>query len=83
MTFRTINYYCSDDEDYNEIPEGNAKLYLNHKGFKKIESMEIFPNLVAVWFNNNGIPEISGLNSLSKLEYLYLNNNFISKISNL
>ena len=79
MTVKTINYYCSKDSLF-ETPELNEKLYLHYKGFKKIEALENYPNLVTIWLNNNCITEISGFSTLKNLICLYLNNNVITKI---
>lgn len=82
MTLKTIKYFCNKDSLF-DTPELNEKLYLHYKGFKKIDSMQHYPNLITIWLSNNCIARIEGLHSLRKLICLYLNNNAISRIENL
>lgn len=82
MTLRTLKYYCLKDRLY-ETPELNEKLCLSLKGFRRISSLEHYPNLATIWLNNNCISQIEGLDSLKNLLCLNLNNNSISVIENL
>ena len=45
--------------------------------------MELFPNLVSLYFEGNGCTEISGLETNTKLRCLYMHENCISKIEGL
>lgn len=64
-------------------PSLNEVLYLHYQGFTKIQNLEPFVNLKALWLNNNAISEIEGLDELTNLTCLYLANNLIEKISGL
>lgn len=52
-------------------------------GFDKIQNLEAYYNLSAIWLNNNGFLEIEGLDALTKLKQLYLNNNNIKRMERL
>ena len=64
-------------------PELNEVLYLHYGGFVKIQYLDPFINLKALWLNNNAITKIEGLSSLINLSCLYLQNNLIEKIEGL
>ena len=64
-------------------PELNDVLYLHYCGFTKIQNLDPFINLKALWLNNNAISTIEGLDQLQNLRCLYLQNNIIDKISGL
>jgi dynein assembly factor 1 len=57
---------------YYRTPELNEKLYLHYKGFPKIQSLELFPDLKCLYFEGNGIHKIEGLETNTKLRSLYL-----------
>lgn len=64
-------------------PSLNEVLYLHYLGFTKIQNLEPFINLKALWLNNNAITKIEGLDELTNLTCLYLANNLIDEISGL
>ena len=64
-------------------PNLNDKLYLHFKGFSKIEQLDEYVNLCALYLENNCIRKIEGLDQLKQLRYLYLHNNKITKIEGL
>lgn len=64
-------------------PSLNEVLYLHYQGFTKIQNLEPFVNLKALWLNNNAISQIEGLDELTNLTCLYLANNLIENISGL
>jgi hypothetical protein len=66
-----------------EAPQLNEKLYLHFKCIQKIQALEPYKNLKALWLENNMIEEISGLDHLEHLATLHLHNNLISKIDGL
>ncbi|CAM9262435.1 unnamed protein product [Ectocarpus sp. 4 AP-2014] len=71
-----------DDEGY-ETPELNDRLYLHFKGYRKIQNLEPYTSLKALWLGGNGISEIQGIGHLSQLRCLYLERNLISTIKGL
>jgi hypothetical protein len=48
-----------------ELPRLNVKLYLHFKGFKKIQALEEYSNVKAIWLEGNGIEAISGLDQMT------------------
>eukprot|EP00826_Nyctotherus_ovalis_P064634 TRINITY_DN9486_c0_g1_i3.p1 TRINITY_DN9486_c0_g1~~TRINITY_DN9486_c0_g1_i3.p1 ORF type:complete len:406 (+),score=148.36 TRINITY_DN9486_c0_g1_i3:67-1284(+) len=73
----------SDHKTYYSTPELNEVLYLQCKGFSKIENLHLFPDLRCLYIQSNAILRIEGLQSLKQLKCLYLNENMISKIEGL
>ncbi|CAD8054557.1 unnamed protein product [Paramecium primaurelia] len=82
MNLRNLKIIC-DRKDLYQIPENNETLYLHYLGFDKIENLEPYKNLIALWLNNNAIGKIENLDELTQLVSLYLNHNLIQKIENL
>lgn len=60
MSKYTLKVICENEELY-EFPDLNEKLYLQFKGFHKIENLDEYINIKAIWLNNNGIMKIEGL----------------------
>eukprot|EP00743_Colponemidia_sp_Colp-15_P001894 GILK01002064.1.p1 GENE.GILK01002064.1~~GILK01002064.1.p1 ORF type:complete len:304 (+),score=54.21 GILK01002064.1:73-984(+) len=82
MTPRMLRKICQEKDLY-DTPELNDKLYLHYKGFKKIENLDEYTGLKALWLECNGISKIEGLDKLSELRCLYLHSNCIERIENL
>jgi hypothetical protein len=57
MTPDNLRLICIKDDLY-ETPIHNEKLYLNFKGFTRIENLEQYFNLRALWLNNNAFTNI-------------------------
>ena len=63
ITERYLKELCEENGQYS-TPALNDALYLHYKGFRKIENLESFKNVRAIWLECNGINEISGLEPL-------------------
>ena len=66
-----------------ETPELNEKLYLHYEGFRRIDNLQPYHQVKALWLESNALSEISGLEQLRELRSLFLQNNLIAKIENL
>lgn len=53
MNAKTLKEAAMQNEGY-ETPELNDKLYLHFKGWKKIENLEPYTGLTALWLDSNG-----------------------------
>ena len=84
MTDKTVKHFC-EKEGLFSTPELNDKLYLQYKGFVRMdpETLAKYHGLVALWLNHNAITKIEGLNPLISLTSLALQHNYISKIEGL
>lgn len=80
MTPKLLKELSIQHQGY-ETPELNDKLYLHFKGFAKVENLEPYVNLNALWLESNGLREIgSGLAHLTKLRCLYVQQNMLLRI---
>jgi len=61
----------------------NDKLYLHYGGYDRIEGLDEWTGLRALWLEGNGFDKIQGLNKLTQLRCLYLQQNCIKSISGL
>ena len=82
MTKKEINSIALQHGGY-ATPELNDKLYLHYKGYRKIENLEEYTNLKAIWLDSNGFQKIENLDHLGSLRCLYLSRNLFSTIENL
>ena len=82
MTAGVLLQSCIDNEGY-ETPSLNDQLYLHFKGFRRIENLEEYTDLKALWLESNGIEKLENLDHLSKLRCLYVQQNLIQRIENM
>ena len=82
MNVQTIKKLCREQGLYT-TPSVNDKLYLHYKGFEKIQNLEEYTGLKALWLEGNGLREIEGLDEQKLLRTLYLHENLIEKIKGL
>jgi dynein assembly factor 1, axonemal len=74
---------CIEHNGY-ETPELNDRLYLHFCGYRKIENLESYTGVTALWLDSNGLSAIENLvPHLSLLRCLYLHQNLIDRIQNL
>lgn len=57
--------------------------YAHFQGFQRIEGLEAYVNLKALWLESNGLTRIENLTPLASLRCLYLSKNLIERIENL
>jgi len=82
MDAETLRELCLDNDGY-ETPELNDSLYAHFRGFQRIEGLEAYYNLKALWLESNGLSKIENLEPLVNLRCLYLSKNLIEKVENL
>lgn len=61
----------------------NEKLYLHFRGYERIEGLEGWTGLRALWLEGNGLSKIEGLDHQLDLRCLYLHQNCLTRIDNL
>jgi dynein assembly factor 1, axonemal len=82
MSKALLRKLCKDNGLYG-TPSINDKIYLHYKGFSKIQNLEEYTGLKALWLEGNGLTEISGLENQTLLRSLFLHENLIEKIQGL
>ncbi|RLN21178.1 hypothetical protein BBJ28_00018589 [Nothophytophthora sp. Chile5] len=82
MDAETLRELCLDNDGY-ETPELNDNLYAHFRGFQRIEGLDAYFNLKALWLESNGLTKIENLAPLVNLRCLYLSKNLIEKMENL
>ncbi|CEG35357.1 dynein assembly factor axonemal [Plasmopara halstedii] len=82
MDAETLRELCVSNDGY-ETPELNESLYAHFRGFQRIEGLERYCSLKALWLESNGLSKIENLENLTMLRCLYLGKNLIERIENL
>ena len=82
MTKEYLKKLCKEQKLYT-TPSINDKLYLHYKGFSKIQNLEEYTGLKAIWLEGNGLLKIEGLESQALLRTIYLQENIIESIDGL
>jgi len=82
ITTKALKKLIKDQKLYNS-PSLNDKLYLHYHGFAKIEGLEEWTGLRALWLEGNGFHKIEGLDTLKDLRCLYAHQNCLKAIENL
>lgn len=79
MTKPLLRKLCKDNGLYTTASL-NDKIYLHYKGFSRIENLEEYTGLKALWLEGNGLSKIEGLEHQVELRSLYLQENIIEKM---
>jgi len=82
MDKKELKKDCVKNGQYS-TPALNDKLYLHYKGYHRIENLEDYTGVRALWLEGNGFTKIEGLETLTQVRSLYLQENVIDKIENL
>lgn len=82
LTPELLKQVCKQNGGYAQ-PTLNDQLYLQCKGFIKIENLEPYTQLKVLWLEQNAITDIEGLDALTKLVSLFLQNNTIRRMTNM
>ena len=64
-------------------PYLNDSLFLSFRGYRRIESLEAYTGLKALYGESNGFTRLEGLEGLGNLRSLYLSRNLVSKVEGL
>jgi dynein assembly factor 1 len=69
MTRETLRDLCAQHKLY-RTAHLNDKLYLNFKGFTRIENLEEYTNLKAIFLEGNALQSLEGIPRLEQLKCL-------------
>lgn len=68
---------------YTLLPACRFARYAHFQGFQRIEGLDAYFNLKALWLESNGLTKMENLTPLVNLRCLYLSKNLIERIENL
>lgn len=74
MTKEVLVHACKSNKGYGP-PHLNDQLYLQCKGFVKVQNLEPYVELKALWLEQNAIGDLRGLGAQQKLVSLMIHNN--------
>ena len=73
---------CKERQQY-MTPRLNDNLYLQCFGFDRIENLDEYTGIQALWLEENNIKQIENISHMQLLRCLFLQSNAITRISNL
>jgi dynein assembly factor 1 len=82
MTTDVLRRLCKEQKLYT-TPSINDKLYLHYKGFNRIQNLDEYTGVKAIWLEGNGLNKIEGLANMKLLRSAYLQENLIESIEGL
>jgi len=82
MTTDALRDLCRERGLY-ESPNLNTKMYLHCRGFRRIQALDQYYNVKALFLDANAIETIENLDRLQELVTLCLDQNLIERIENL
>ncbi|RNF05632.1 Leucine-rich repeat-containing protein ODA7 [Trypanosoma rangeli] len=82
MTKEVLIAACKNNGGY-AAPHLNCQLFLQCRGFQRIENLEDYVNLKVLWLEQNAITELNGLETLQQLVSLFVQNNIITSLRTL
>merc|ERR1711934_364461 len=80
MTAANIRGLCKEHGLY-LMPNLNDRLYLQDQGFRRIDNLEEYSRLRALWLDNNAIHAIENVEHLCELQCLYMRHNCLEDLS--
>ncbi|EAN80342.1 Leucine-rich repeat-containing protein ODA7 [Trypanosoma equiperdum] len=82
MTKDVLIAACKKNGGY-AAPRLNDQLFLQCRGFLRIENLEEYVNLKVLWLEQNAISDFYGIETLQQLVSLFVQNNTISSLDTL
>jgi len=82
MTPERLRVACLEHGGYSQ-PALNDRLYLHFAGYRRVQNLEPFTGLRALWLDSNGLAELSGLSHLAELRCLFLQQNLLTRLTGL
>ena len=79
ITKKYLRENCYYDSGY-DTPELNDVLYLNMRGFRKIENVEEYNEVKVLYLEGNALRDLSNISHMTNLISLYLHDNMLSKM---
>eukprot|EP00854_Cymbomonas_tetramitiformis_P023518 gene23518-28474_t len=77
MNPKALARICRENHMYSHCPHLNEILHLQCRGICRIQSLEEYTGLTAIYFNSNAIAQIEGLETVTNLRCLYIEQNLL------